>query len=83
MKTSKTQPQTKDVILNEYLIMMQVVSHAMMTLLGQTKFVTEMLNGLSKEEAERFFTLSESDKRIWANKLYQKLREKKEDDKDV
>ena len=67
---SQVPPSMIDVMMNEYMVIMQVCSHAMMNLLSNTAVSAEMMQGLTKDDMKNFIEMSESERKTWATKRY-------------
>ncbi len=67
---SQVPPSMTDVMMNEYMIIMQVCSHAMMNLLSNTAVSAEMMQGLTKDDMKNFVGMTESERKTWATKRY-------------
>ena len=67
---SQVPPSMIDVMMNEYMIIMQVCSHAMMNLLSNTAVSAEMMQGLTKDDMKNFVEMSESERKAWARERF-------------
>ena len=75
-KNSKGYPQIKDVLLNEYLVMMQVCSMAQLELIHTTAKSTEMVSQITPDEGKRFMTMTDPERLEWATEKFGDIFEK-------
>ena len=76
---SQMPPSMTDVMMNEYMVIMQVCSHAMMQILSNTAVSAEMMRGLTTEDMKNFIGMSELERKAWAKERFGDIFLRKDD----
>ena len=66
-KECNSKPSVKDVIINQYMVVMQVCSHAMTKAIANIARSQSMMNKCSTEEMQNFSKMNHQEKFEWAS----------------